>query len=248
MKFATQHALAATAAALFFSACATAAPSQTAQAQTMSSNSIQPETTLTLNGRGSVDMAPDMATVSVGVSIESETASAAMAEQAKRMNEVFKAVKAAGVADKDMQTSNLSLNPVYDYPKNSKAVLRGYNASNQITIVVRDLDKLGAALDAVVKAGSNQINGVSFGVSEPDEAQNTARTKAVEDATRKAELYAKAAGYKVRRIVTISESEYFQPQPMAMSRMAMAEAAPTPIAAGEVSLSATVNVVFELSK
>ena len=102
-------------------------------------SSIQPETTITLNGKGSADVAPDIAMITVGVSVEASTASAAMADQTAKMNGVFNAVKAAGVADRDMQTSNLSLNAVYDYPPNQQPRMRGYNASKQITIKVRDL-------------------------------------------------------------------------------------------------------------
>jgi len=213
-------------------------------------SSIQPETTITLNGRGSVDHAPDVAMISVGVQVEAETASLAMSQQTTKMNGVFAAVKAAGVADRDMQTSNLSLNPVYDYPANQKPRLRGYNASNQITIKVRDLKSLGKTLDAVVKGGGNTINGVSFSIDKPESYQNEARVEAIKDAAAKAELYANAVGYKVKRIVTVSENEYY-PQPVpTMARMQLQDQAAesTPVAAGEVSLTQTVSVTFELSK
>lgn len=248
-------------AASLAAACTTTslpATAQTAPPPTMPpmaippSSSIQPETTIVLNGKGSVDHAPDIALISLGVQVEGETASAAMADQAKRMNAVFAAVKAAGIADRDMQTGNLSLNPVYDYPNNQKPRLRGYQASNQIGIKVRDLTKLGATLDATVKAGGNTINGVSFSIDKPEPLKDQARTDAIKDAAAKAELYARAVGYKVKRIVTISESDYTPPQPvpmLQMQRMQVADAAPpTPVAAGEVSLEVQVNVVFELTR
>ncbi len=213
-------------------------------------SSIQPETTITLTGRGSAEHAPDIAMISVGVSVEAETASTAMAQQSQKMNGVFATVKAAGVADKDMQTSNLSLNAVYEYPNNQRPRLAGYNASNQITIKVRDLKSLGKTLDAVVKGGGNTIDGVSFSIDKPEAYQNDARVEAIKDAAAKAELYANAVGYKVKRIVTVSEQEYYpQPVPMMMQRMQMDKAAEaTPIAAGEVSLTQTVSVTFELTK
>ena len=214
------------------------------------SSTIQPETTITLNGKGTVDHAPDIAMISVGVSVEAETASTAMSQQSTKMNGVFAAVKAAGIADRDMQTSNLSLNPVYEYPNNQRPRLTGYNASNQITIKVRDLKSLGKTLDAVVKGGGNTINGVSFSIDKPESYQNEARVEAIKDAAAKAELYANAVGYKVKRIVTVSENEYFpQPIPM-MQRMQVGNQAAesTPIAAGEVSLTQTVSVTFELTK
>lgn len=213
-------------------------------------SSIQPETTITLTGKGTVDHAPDIAMINVGVQVEAKTAAEAMQQQAAQMNGVFAAVKAAGIADKDMQTGNLSLNPVYEYPNNARPRLTGYQASNQIAIKVRKLDTLGKTLDAVVKGGGNTINGVSFSIDKPDQYQNEARIDAIQDAAAKAELYAKAVGYKVKRIVTISEQEYYpQPVPMVMQmRQKDMAAEATPIAAGEVTLTQTVNVVFELTK
>lgn len=245
------------AAATLTTACASGPMAANAQQPPMGMNhmmppasTIQPETTISLTGRGTVDHAPDIATISLGVQVEGETASTAMAQQAKLMTGVFAAVKASGVADRDMQTSNLQLNPVYDYPNNQRPKLRGYNASNQVLIKVRNLDNLGKTLDAVVKAGGNTINGVSFGIDKPESFQDEARVEAIKDAAAKAELYAKAVGYKVKRIVTVSENEYYapQPQPMMMARMANDAAESTPIAAGEVSLTATVSVTFELTK
>lgn len=213
-------------------------------------STIQPETTITLTGKGTVDHAPDIAMISVGVQVEAKTAAEAMQQQAEKMNGVFAAVKAAGIADRDMQTGQLSLNPVYEYPNNARPRLTGYQASNQINIKVRKLDTLGKTLDAVVKGGGNTINGVSFSIDQPDKFQNDARIAAIKDAAAKAELYAQAVGYKVKRIVTISEQDYYpQPVPMMMQmRQQDMAAAPTPIAAGEVSLTQTVNVVFELTK
>jgi uncharacterized protein YggE len=213
-------------------------------------STIQPETTITLTGKGTVDHAPDIAMISLGVQVEAKTAAEAMAQQTEKMNGVFAAVKAAGIADRDMQTGQLSLNPVYEYPNNARPRLTGYQASNQLSIKVRKLDTLGKTLDAVVKGGGNTINGVSFSIDKPDQFQNDARIEAIKDAAAKAELYAKAVGYKVKRIVTISEQDYYpQPVPMMMQmRQQDMAAAPTPIAAGEVSLTQTVNVVFELTK
>lgn len=235
-------------------ACAAAPLAAVAQAPPMPMppmSTIQPETTITLTGRSTVDHAPDIAMITLGVQVEAPSAAAAMQQQAKQMNDVFTAVKASGVADRDMQTSNLSLNPVYDYPKNGKAVLRGYQASNQITIKVRKLDALGKTLDAVVKGGGNTINGVSFSIDRPEPLQDEARVAAIKDAAARAELYAKAVGYRVKRIVTVSENEFFQPpQPvmMQMRREVANDAAPTPVSAGEVSLTATVSVTFELTR
>jgi uncharacterized protein YggE len=212
-------------------------------------SSIQPETTITLMGRGSIEQSPDVVMINVGVQVEARTAAEAMAQQAANMNGVFAAVKAAGIVDRDMQTGNMSLNPVYEYPNNARPRLTGYQASNSITVKVRKLDTLGKTLDAVVKGGGNTINGISFLVDQPDKFQNEARVEAIKDAAAKAELYAKAVGYKVKRIVTISEQEFYPQPPMPVTmRMQDMAAEATPIAAGEVSLVQTVNVVFELTK
>jgi uncharacterized protein YggE len=211
-------------------------------------SSIQPETTITLTGRGAIEQAPDTAIINVGVQVEAKTAADAMAQQATNMNGVFAAVKAAGIADRDMQTGNMSLNPVYEYPNNARPRLTGYQASNSITIKVRKLDTLGKTLDAVVKGGGNTIHGISFSVDKPEAYQNEARVAAIKDAAAKAELYAQAVGYKVKRIVTVSELDYSPRPPVPyMQRMQVDQAAEsTPIAAGEVSLEQQVSVVFEL--
>jgi len=231
--------------------CATAPMAMAQQPPHMMppASAIQPETTINLTGIGKVDHAPDTAMISAGVQIEAKTAADAMQQQATAMNGVFAAVKASGIADRDMQTGNLSLNPVYEYPNNARPRLTGYRASNQLMIKVRKLDTLGKTLDAVVKAGGNTINGVTFQVDQPEKFQNDARVEAIKDAAAKAELYAKAVGYMVKRIVTISELDYSpQPMPMMQTRMQDMAAEATPIAAGEVSLQQTVNVVFELTK
>jgi uncharacterized protein YggE len=232
----------------FAAACIAGPLGASAQSPPMSPNAIQPETTITLIGHGEIDHEPDIAHISVGVSVDAETASAAMSQQAAKMTGVFSAVKASGVADRDMQTSNLSLNPNYSYPEKLPPKLIGYKASNQLTIRVRDLKNLGKTLDAVVKGGGNTINGVSFDIEKPEPLLNEARVAAIKDAADKAELYARAVGYRVKRIVTVSEAGgYSPPRPVPMARMAQA-APSTPIAAGEVTINADVNVTFELVK
>ena len=221
-------------------------------------NSIQPETTLDINAEASVKRAPDIAYITAGVQEEAKTAKEAMSAQSQAMNGVFDALAAAGVAKKDMQTSNLSLQPVYDYievsekdgSRRGEQVLRGYIASNQLTVKVRDLDRLGATLDSLVSAGSNTLSGISFALDDDSEARDEARREAMKDAIHRAELFASAAGLRVSRIVTISESGGSNPQPMQMARMVMNESADmsTPVAGGEVGFSARVNVTFELVK
>lgn len=226
-------------------------------AMTVHPNSIQPETTLNINAEAKINQAPDIAYISAGVTEERASASEAMSAQAAAMNGVFSALKAAGIPAKDMQTSGLSLYPRYDYIEvkqrdgsvRGEQKLAGYVATNQITARVRDLDNLGATIDSLVKAGGNTFSGVTFAIENDAEIKNDARAQAMKTAIAKAELYASAAGLKVARIVTISEGYEYSPQPVMMARAEMAmDAAPTPVAAGEVGVTASVSVTFELTK
>lgn len=222
-------------------------------------NSIQPETTLSISAEATINREPDIAYINAGVQEERPTASEAMQAQAQSMTGVFEALEAAGVAKKDMQTSNFSLWPRYDYietkqkdgTSRGEQRLAGYTASNQLTVKVRDLDNLGSTLDSLVKAGGNTFNSLNFALDDDSEVRDEARRKAMTDAIERAKLYADAAGLRVLRIVTVSESgNYNPPMPMVrMSAMAKAEDSySTPTAGGEVGYTATVNVTFELGK
>mgnify|MGYP001791025286 CR=1 FL=1 len=217
--------------------------------QTTHPNSIQPETTLSITAEGSVNREPDIAFLNAGVQTQGETAQAAMSANATAMNGVFDALAAANVDRKDMQTSNFSLQPQYDYSNRSNGQpprLTGYQASNQLTVRVRDLDSLGQTMDALVGAGGNTFSGLRFALEDDRAAKNAARDIAMKEAISRAELYAAASGYEVARIVTLSESGGYSPQPMAM--MARSAESSTPIASGEVGYSVSVNVTFELRK
>ena len=213
-------------------------------------NSIQPETTLSISADGRVMREPDIDFNMTGVKSEAKTANAAMQANSTAMNGVFRALENANIAKKDMQTSDFSLQPRYDYANRVNGQpprLVGYTASNQLSVKVRDLENLGETMDALVEAGGNTFSGLRFALDDDRAAKNEARAIAMREAVARAELYAKASGYSVARIVTISESSGYAPQPMAMmSRSSMAES--TPIASGEVGYSMTVNVVFELRK
>ena len=221
-------------------------------------NSIQPETTLSVSADATVKREPDIAYITAGVQEERDTAADAMAAQAKSMTGVFDALEKAGVAKKDMQTSNFSLWPRYEYfqtklkdgSSRSEQRLVGYTASNQLTIKVRDLDNLGKTLDSLVNAGGNTFNGLSFALDDDSEVVDEARRKAMDEAISRADLYARAAGLRVLRIVTINEGGSYTPAPMPMARMkeAAMDSFSTPVAGGEVGYSASVNVVFELGK
>ncbi|WP_304172140.1 SIMPL domain-containing protein [Phenylobacterium aquaticum] len=206
--------------------------------------------TLSLSAYGETRIAPDMASINLGVNTEAVTAVAAMQANAAQMNKIIAALKKAGIADKDIQTSGLSLGAQYDYEPNLPPKLRGYQASNQVTITVRDLTRLGQAVDATVSAGANQVNGISFGLSDPTAAENAARLQAVKALAAKANLYAAATGYKVSRLVSLSEGGgYTPPSPMPMLAMArMEKSDSTPVAAGEIAVRVDINAIYELGR
>lgn len=204
---------------------------------------------MTLSGTGEVTAVPDMALVSTGVIAEAKTAREALSINNKAMTEVIAGLKAQGIAEKDIQTSNFNVGPQYQHYKDGRpARIRAYRVSNQVNIVIRDLAKLGEVLDAVVSLGSNSINGVQFSVSKPEKLRDEARRLAVADARRKAELYAKAAGVTLGQIMSINESGGFRPQPVQkFARAARLEAADAvPVQAGEQALSMTVNIAWEI--
>lgn len=219
-------------------------------------NSVQPETTLQVSAEARINQAPDIAFITVGVTEERLTAGEAMAAQSTAMNGIFEALRASGVQDRDMQTSGLSLSPRYDYidatgpdgRRQGQQRLAGYAASNQVSVRVRDLGQLGATLDRLVASGGNTVSGIRFAIDDDKALRNDARSAAMKDAVVKAQLYAAAAGLRVGRIVTIHEGYEASPQPMMQrSRMAMADTMEsTPVAGGELAITASVNVLFEL--
>ncbi len=203
-------------------------------------------TTLTVTAEGHVDRAPDVADLSGGVVTQAPTAAAALAANATRMTGVIAAIRRAGIAERDIQTSGLSLQPQYRYTNGEAPVLTGYQVTNTVGFTVRNLADAGRLVDALVAAGANQINGPNFRVDDSAGPLDAARTAAVATARARADLYAAAAGLHVRRIRSIVEgSERPEPRPLMM--MARAKVADTtPIAPGEMTLAASVTVVFEL--
>ena len=205
-------------------------------------------TLLTLTAEGRVTRTPDQAELSAGVVTNAATAADALAGNSRAMTAMVAALRKAGVAAADLQTSNLSLNPQYRYENNRAPVLTGYQAANTVRVKVRNLAGTGALVDAMVAAGANQINGPSFSLSRPEAALDEAREAAIKAARARADLYARAAGMKVVRIQSIVEGGAVPPEPMPMLRMAaMAESAPPPpVEAGAVDMTVSLNVSFEL--
>jgi uncharacterized protein YggE len=206
-------------------------------------------TLLDVSAQGSVTRAPDIATLSAGVVTQAPTAAAAMAENAQRMANATTALRKAGVADKDLRTATLSLQPQYRYADNQPPVITGYQASNQLSVIFHDIKRAGPILDTLVAQGANQISGPDFSVEHPEAALDEARAQAMTAARARAELYAKAAGMRVKRIVSISESGAEMPQPPRVGMImvtAMRKNADTEIQAGDQKLGVTVQVSFEL--
>ncbi len=164
------------------------------------------------------------------------------------MNRVVAALKRAGIADRDIQTSSINLNPEYRYADNQPPVLTGYRASNQVNVRFRDIAETGKILDALVAEGANQINGPSLEIDKPEAALDEARQAALTAARARADLYAKALGKKVSRILSISESGASQPMPIIVTARMMSRdaAAESKIVPGEQTLSISLSVSFEL--
>ena len=205
-------------------------------------------TRLDVSASGEVTRVPDLAIISAGVQTLQPTASGAIEQNATRMERVRAALKRAGIADRDVQTSSINLNPEYRYVENQPPVLTGYRASNNVNVKFRDLKRTGTILDALVAEGANQISGPNLTIDKPEAAYDEARVKAIAAGQQRAELYARALGKRVVRILSVSESGGYVPAPMPYARdMAMASsAAKTEIDPGTQALSVTVSMSFEL--
>ncbi|TCL10052.1 hypothetical protein BXY66_2120 [Shimia isoporae] len=203
------------------------------------------ERTITVVGEGIAAEMPDQAVITVGVSHRSASAQMAMENVGDVVGNMIEALTKDGIEARDIQTSNLGLHPVYNRNRDGdeRPLLLGFNASNSLTIKLRDIKGVGEVLGTLVENGANDIGGISFGLRDPQLAMSLARKEAIGDARAKAELYAEAAGVKLGQVVTISEVRQGSPRPE-MMRAAMADA--VPIAPGEVSLTARVTMVFEI--
>lgn len=218
-----------------------------AQSTTSSDETLR---TLSVNGTGRVNAVPDVADVSLGVFEQAKEAAAASRKAADSMDAVVQALLAMGIDEKDIQTTSIDLSARYDWNKEPAQIV-GWESRNMVNVTVRDIEAVGDVVDAVVGAGANQINGISFRVEDPTEAEAIARSAAVEDARAKADQLAADAGVEIVGIVSISESGGQQPQPIYMAREEMAfaadTAASTPVLPGEVELSVNVFIQYEIA-
>jgi hypothetical protein len=205
-------------------------------------------TLLDVTATGKTTRVPDLATIRAGVVTQAATAAAALSDNANRMSAVLSALKRAGIQPRDIATANVSLQPQYRYEDNKPPVITGYQATNNVSIRFRDIAKSGAILDALVAQGANQIDGPSLSLDQPDAALDEARVDAVKRAQARAQLYAKAAGLSVSRILTIAEGGEIAgpPPPMPVYRMAAAKAADTQVLPGESDVTVTITVRFLL--
>ncbi len=235
-------------------ACGTFAMTAQAQSATQASpyTLAADATLLSVSAQAEASRVPDVASLSAGVVTQATEGNAALRQNAEQMARVMAAIKAAGIAEKDVRTSGISLQPQYRYVENEPPSITGYQASNTVSLKVRDIAKLGQVLDALAAQGANQINGPSFEIDKPEPVYDEARLAALELARGRAETYAKALGLRVRRIVSIGEGGGgFRPMPQMMmmtAGKAFDRAESTPVSPGESTVSVSLDVVFELGR
>lgn len=200
---------------------------------------------ITVTGEGQVAVEPDMATVRLGVSQRAGQPVAAMNAVSASVEAVLARLTQMGIEARDMQTSNLSLYEVETRDRDGNRVVEGYEASNMLSVRMRDLDQVGAVLGAVLQGGANRLNGLEFGLSDPSAARDAARQAAVADALAKAKLYAEAAGVELGEVISLSENSSGAVAEQGLGRMAMM-ASDVPVARGELTLSQQITLVIAL--
>ena len=205
-------------------------------------------TRLDVSATGEVSRVPDLAIISAGVVTRAPTATAAISQNASRMERVVAALKRAGIAERDIQTSSINLNPDYVYEERQPPKLTGYQATNTVSVRFRDIRNSGKVLDALVAEGANQINGPSLTIDKPETALDEARSRAIAAGRARADLYARALGMRVVRLLAVSENGGYSAPPMPYARGMVAQdaSAKTEIIPGEQQLQVTVQMSFEL--
>jgi len=205
---------------------------------------------ITVTGEGQATMAPDIAILTIAVMREAKTARDALTANNDAMAAVIAAMKSSGIAERDLQTTGIQINPRYDYPQkpdgSQEAVLAAYQVTNTLSVRIRDIEKTGEILDKSVSLGVNQGGDISFSNENPAQAREEARKKAVADAIAKAKTLAEAAGVSLGNVLQISETAPISPpMPIAQAKF-RAEAAGAPVQAGENSYVVQVNMTYEL--
>lgn len=203
---------------------------------------------ITVQGTGAIKVRPDIARLSLGVQTENKSSQDAVRANATKTDAVIRALKGAGVPNKDLQTSNFSVYPQYDYA-NNRQTLRGYQVQNTVSVVVRKIDTAGSVLDAALNAGANNANGISFELDDDSSARDQALAKAVADGLRKAKTMARAAGLSGMELVSVQEGTptVYRPVMMMARAKSMDAEAATPVQAGENTVSASVSLRFRFA-
>jgi uncharacterized protein len=201
---------------------------------------------ISVTGEATMSVAPDQAQVDGGVTSDAKTAREASDANNAAMGKVLLALKGAGIEEKDYQTSRLSLQPKYAPDRSGPSTVVGYRASNRVSIKVRDVNKIAGVIDVLVAAGANEIGGINFVVSQASKLLDDIREKAIADARRKAEIYAKAAGVTLGEPLSIAEEGGSMPVFRGKMPAPMATMAPAPIAQGEETLSVAVSVSWAI--
>jgi uncharacterized protein YggE len=232
-------------ASLLALALATAFPG-VAQAQQSLPVQTASGTRLDLAATGEVSRVPDIALINTGVVTRASSAVDALAQNAARIERVRAALRRAGVAERDIQTSSVNLNPDYVYAEGKPPQLTGYQASNQLSVRFRDIRNAGRIIDALVAEGANQISGPSLTIDKPETALDEARTKALAVGRARAELYARSLGMRVIRLIAVSEGVAPVQNPLPMAMMRAERSADTAIVPGEQQLQVTLQMSFEL--
>jgi uncharacterized protein YggE len=205
----------------------------------------EPPAVISVTGEAKISAPPDLAQIDGGVTSEAKTAREASEANNAAMGKVLLALKGAGIDEKDYQTSRLSLQPQNSSSKTGgPPTIVGYRASNRVTIRLRDVTKVANVIDTLVAAGANDIGGINFLVSQASKLLDEAREKAIADARRKAEIYAKAAGVTLGAPLSISEGG--APAPIVFRRMAAGVAESAPVAPGEETLQLSVSVSWAI--
>lgn len=209
--------------------------------------------TIVVLGEAQVSAPPDKAVISLGARHTAKSAAEALAKTSEAVGAILSRMEQMGIDPKDVQTSNLSLNPLWgksrSYEEGEIAAPIGFEAANTVRVTLRDLDRLGEMLDLVTREGANAFSGFQFGLIDPEPVRDEARSAAVTDARRKAELYARAAGVRLGEVLLLSEDLSGAAQfPQPMMEMSMARSSTVPIAQGEVSQSASVKVIYAISE
>jgi len=231
--------------ALLLIAAAFAASSLCEPRAAMAADGDRPsERFISVSATGSVDAEPDLAGVSVGAIVETDSAKEALARSSTLMAKLIDGLKALGIAAKDIQTTAVTMEPRYSQTKDGRPpTLAGFRLVNRVHLTVREVKRLGEILDGAIGLGANQVNGIGFDVSNAETLMDDARRQAIANARRRAELYAAAAGAQLGSVLTISETTNPDPSPKALS---MARSGPTPIEAGTRTLTVDVHVTYAL--